>query len=82
MSTTRIISIREFRAHISKYLKEAQKKNVHFVVMRHSEAIAHVSPVKRNDSLEELRKDVAIARQEYKEGKTFTTEQARKILGI
>lgn len=83
MSSTRTVSIREFRTHLSKFLKEAQKHDVHFVVMRHSEIVAHVTPAQRRDtSLEALRKDVAIARQQVKDGKTFTTKEARAILGV
>lgn len=83
MQTTRTVSIRNFRENLTKLLKEAQEKDVHFVVMRHSEVVAHVTPTKRrNASLEELARDVAIARKEYKEGKTFTTEEVRKMLKI
>lgn len=83
MSTTRAVSIRNFRENMTKLLKEAQEKDVHFVVMRHSEVVAHVTPAKRRDSsLEALRRDVAIARQQVKDAKTFTTKEARAILGL
>ncbi len=83
MSSTRTVSIRNFRENMTKLLREAQEKNVHFVVMRHSEVVVHVTPAKRRDAtLEALARDVATARKEYKEGKTFTTEEVRKMLGL
>ena len=60
--TTRTVSIREFRENMTKFLKEAQEKNVHFVVMRHTVPIAHVTPVEHSDSLEALAAEVARAR--------------------
>lgn len=82
MPKTRTVSIRAFRENLTKFLKEAQEKNVHFIVMRHSEPIAHVTPVKPADSLEELYKQVALARKQVKEGKTYTTGQVYAMLGL
>lgn len=82
MPSTRTVSIRNFRENMTKLLKEAQDKDVHFVIMRHSEVVAHVTPAKQSDSLEALRKDVAIARRQIKEGKTFTAAEARAMLGL
>ncbi len=82
MSTTRTVSIRAFRENMTKFLKEGQKKNIHFVIMRHSEPVARVSPVKRDAALESIARDVAIAREEYKEGKTFTTQELRGMLDL
>ncbi len=82
--TTRTVSIRHFRENLTKFLKESQEKNVHFVVMRHSEPIAHVTPVHidKNASLDQLEKDIARARKHVQEGKMYTPEQVRSILGL
>lgn len=77
--TTRIVSIRRFRQNLAGLLDEAQKKNIHFIVMRHSEPIAHVMPVKpkrrRLRSLEELEADIAEARRQAARGEGYTTEE-------
>jgi len=62
---------------MTQLLKEARKKNIHFVVMRHSEPIAHIWPVKakRMRSLEELEADIAEARRQAARGEGYTTEE-------
>jgi hypothetical protein len=69
---------------MTRLLREAQDKNVHFVIMRHAEPVAHVSPVrtKRGDSLEQLEKDVAAARKQAKHGKVFSADEVRDVLGL
>ena len=80
--TTRTVSIRNFRENLTQLLKEAQENNIHFVVMRHSKPVAHVTPVTNGDTLEELRRDVATARKQAKEGETFTAKESRAMLGL
>ena len=84
MPTTRTVSIREFRENMTKFLREAQEKNVHFVIMRHAEPIAHVTPLKkkRQNTLEQLKKDIAEERREVREGKLYTPEQVLKMLDL
>jgi len=80
MAKTRAISIREFRENLSGLLREAQEKDVHFVVMRHSEPVVHVTPVRRGDSLEALAEEVADARRAFREGKTYTAQEMLAML--
>lgn len=84
MASTRTVSIRRFRENLAELLKEAQKKNIHFVVMRHSEPIAHVWPVKkkRMRSLEEIEADIAEAHRQIARGEWYTPAEARRILGL
>lgn len=81
MSSTRLVSIRDFRANLTRFLKEAQEKGVHFVVMRHSVPIAQVTPVSKEASLETLVEDVKKARKAYKEGKVYTADQVVDMIG-
>ena len=80
MATTRTVSIRNFREHMSKYLKEGQKNNVHFVVMRHAEPIAKVTPIEKDSSLESMVKEIAQARKDYADGKFYTTEEVLAMI--
>jgi len=48
---TRIIGIREFRENLSKCLEEAQKNNVHFVVLRYGDIAAHVTPPETEENI-------------------------------
>ena len=81
--TTRTVNIRTFRAHLTTLLDEAQKKNIHFVIMRHSEPVAHIWPVKKRiRSLEEIETDIAEAHRQIARGEGYTPEEARRILGL
>ena len=85
MSTTRTVSIRDFRENLTKHLREGQEKNVHFIIMRHAEPVAHVTPVKnkkskRAASLEKLIEEVALARKEIREGKFYTPQQILNMI--
>lgn len=81
--TTRTISIRKFRENMSKLLREAQEKNVHFVIMRHAEPVAQVVPVQAgNRSLESLIDEVAQAREDIRHGRVYTPDQVRAMLGL
>jgi len=81
--TTRTVSIREFRDNMTKYLREGQKKNIHFVIMRHGEPVANVAPLKRKRmTLEELEAELAKARAQADRGEVFTQEEVEKMLGM
>ena len=81
--TTRIIGSKEFRENFSKILDEAQKKNVHFIVMRHSEILANVTPpTKKDEALEQLAAEIAEAREQVKRGEVYTEEELAKEFGI
>lgn len=85
--TTKTVSMRHFRANMAGLIREGQRKNVHFVIMRFGEPIAHVMPMKPKKrrhmrSLEELKADIAEARRQAARGEGYTTEEMRKILGL
>ncbi|MDD5751385.1 MAG: type II toxin-antitoxin system Phd/YefM family antitoxin [Candidatus Peribacteraceae bacterium] len=81
--TTRTVNIRTFRAHLTQLIDEAREKDIHFIVMRHSEPIAHLIPMKKfNRSLEEIEADIAEARRQAARGEGYTPAQARRLLGL
>ena len=69
---TRLISIRDFRANLTRLLKESQEDGVHFVVMRHATPVAQVTPVPPDASLEQLAQDIKRARQDYRKGRVYS----------
>ena len=81
--TTRIIGMKEFRQNMSKLIEEARKKNIHFVVMRHTEVVANVTPpTKKSQKLDQLALVIAEAREQVKRGEVYTEEEVAKELGI
>ncbi|MBU0458323.1 hypothetical protein KJ652_02290 [Patescibacteria group bacterium] len=86
--TTKLIGIKEFAKNLSKILQESQENNVHFVVMRHTEPVANITPIKKKKKtnkeieLEKFAEEIAQARAEYKRGEYYTEEEICKKLGI
>ncbi len=68
MAKTRMVNIRDFRANLTKFLKECQEKNVHFVVMRHSIPVAKVEPLDEDYISDGFAAEIAEARKQVKEG--------------
>jgi antitoxin (DNA-binding transcriptional repressor) of toxin-antitoxin stability system len=77
-----MINIRTFRANMPKLLREAQKKNVHFVVMRHAVPVAKVTPLKVDHDYEALVRQVARGRRDARLGRVYTLEEVRRHLGL
>lgn len=77
--TTKMIGIRSFRANMTKVLEEARTKNVHFLIMRFGEPIAHITPMKqkrrRLRTVEEVQADIAEARKQAARGEGYTAEE-------
>ena len=80
---TRFIGIREYRQNLSRLIEEARKKNIHFVVMRHSKIVAHVTPpTKKELALEELAKEIAEAREDFHKGNFYTQKEIEREFGL
>lgn len=80
---TKLIGIKEFRQNITSYHKLSLKNNWRFVILNRNEPIFEVTPVRpKNASLEQLIADVAEAREDYKKGRYYTSNQVRKNLGL
>ena len=87
MSKTRMISVRELRQNLSRYLREAEEKNVHFVVMRHAVPVAHVVPVKKKkkskrDTLEEFLSELSLARKQIERGEGISQAEMERLVGL
>lgn len=87
MSKTRMVTVRQLRQNLSKYLREAEEKNVHFVVMRHATPVAHVVPVKKKkknkrDTLEEFLAELTEARAQIERGEGISQEEMERLVGL
>ena len=86
--TTKLIGIKEFSKNPSKCLRHAQEKGVHFVVMRHNEPVANITPIQYQEddegpedygmTFEELAAEIAEAREQVKRGEVYTEEEIAK----
>lgn len=83
-----MVSVRQFRQNFSKYLHEAEKKQVHFVVMRHADPVVHIQPVRRRKKtkkeleVEKFWAEVEETKKEFDEGRYYTQEEIGELLRI
>ena len=74
--------VRVFRTlyNLAGFIEEARRKNIHFVVMRHSEIVAHVLPPSEKElALETLAREIADAREKVANGNTVTLEEIPRL---
>lgn len=77
------IGIKEFRQNISIIHKDAQKKKIVYIVMNHQEPVWRVEPIDEDQLLLEVYADqIKEGIKDFKEGRTLTSAQVRKNLGI
>lgn len=81
--TTKLIGIKEFRQNVTSLYKQAQEKNVQYVVLNRNQPIFKVSPLSKKDTIiEKLALDVEEARNDIKNGKVFDFEDVCNELGL
>jgi hypothetical protein len=81
--TTKLIGIKEFRQNVTSLYKQAQAKNIHYVVLNRNQPIFKVSPLSEEDTIiEKLALDVEEARNDIKNGRVFDFEAVCNELGL
>lgn len=81
---TQLIGLKEFREGISGYAKKVQRQKKNYLVLKRNKPVFHVSPPTDEERrvLTKLEADIAEAREQVKQGKTYTTEEVRQKLGL
>lgn len=86
MKKPAIVSSRELRQHLSLYLQVIEKKKMHFIIFRYTEIAAHLMPPQKQKSEKERReameREIRLAEEQFARGEYYTTEEARKMLGL
>ena len=81
--TTKFIGLKDFRQNLAGYTKEAKVKNIRFIILKKNVPVLEVKALdEKNFSLEKLAAEVAVARQQVKDGKVYTEKQVYKMLGL
>ena len=81
--TTKLIGVKEFRQNVTSLYKQAQTKNIQYVVLNRNQPIFKVSPLSEKDTIiEKLALDVEEARNDIKNGKVFDFEDVCNELGL
>lgn len=81
--TTKFIGLKEFRQNLAGYTKEAKLKNVRFIILKKNVPVLEVKALDEKEfTLEELAKQTAEARKQYKAGKFYTQKQIMKEFGL
>ncbi|MEK7218516.1 MAG: type II toxin-antitoxin system Phd/YefM family antitoxin [Patescibacteria group bacterium] len=84
MARANMVSVREFRSNMTRYLREAQEEGKPIVIMRHTQPVARVVPFEEGTVLEDLVKDLprpqkAKAKKRHRQAKK---SGLRRILGL
>lgn len=81
--TTKFIGMKDFRANISSYTKQAKKMKIQFIILKKNIPVLEVKPIdEKTFALEKLAKEIAKARLEVKQGKTYTQNEIMKEFGL
>lgn len=81
--TTKLIGIKEFRQNVTKLYKQAQKKNIQYIVLNRNQPIFKVTPLSEKDTIiEKLALDIEEARNDIKDGRVFDFEDVCIELGL
>ena len=75
--TTKLIGLKEFRLNLATYTKEVELKNTRLIILKKNKPVLEINPINIEEfTLENLRKVVAKAREEVKDGKLYTLAEA------
>lgn len=81
--TTQTIGIKEFRQNASKLYKKAREEKICYIVMNHQTPLWRMEPIDEDQLIMEKYVDqIERGIKDFKEGKTLTTAQVRKNLGL
>lgn len=81
--TTKLVGLKEFRQNLSAYTTQVQKKQIRIIVLKKNKPVLEINAIDPKEfGIEQLKKDIAEARKQVKEGKVYTHEQIKKELGI
>lgn len=77
---TKLIGLKELRQNLSEYAKEVTEKKIHIIVLNKNKPILEIQPVDSNVfDIEHLRKEVAEARKQVKQGKIHSQKEVQKM---
>lgn len=68
---------------MTKLWKKGQKDHIRFIVMHHSVPVMEVNPIDEDELLvQRFGKDIEEALQQVKDGKTYSSEEVKAMLGL
>jgi len=81
--TTKFIGVKELRSNLSAVADRMRRKNERLIVLRNNQPILELRPLSKKDAtLEKLMMDIREAEEEVKAGRTYTLDEAEKMLGL
>lgn len=72
---TKFIGIKDFRQNIAEYIKQAQKNDVRYVVMKHNKPLCEVRPFAEGQYLDSAVQSVLDAEKEIAAGNVHSEEE-------
>ncbi len=81
--TTKLVGLKEFRLNLASLTKEVESGNVRLIVLKKNKPVLEVNPIEDKDeyTLDDLKRDVKEAREQYMRGEFYTMEEVKKRIG-
>lgn len=77
------IGMKEFRQNMSSYADQALKKKQQIIIMRKNKPMFSLNPIEQSQKgYTKFLRDIAESRAQAERGETYTSEEARKMLGL
>lgn len=81
--TTKFLGLKEFRQNISKYTKQANEKNIRFIILKKNIPVLEIMPVDEKDfAYTKISKELDESEKQIKAGKFYSQEEVMKEFGL
>lgn len=81
--TTKLIGFKDFRQNLSLYTADAKIKNIRFIILKKNIPVLEVKTLDEKEfALETISAEIAEARKQAKQNKTYKQEDIMKEFGI
>ena len=81
--TTKFVGMRDFRQNMSKYTKQANNKQIRYIVLKKNVPVLEINPIDEKEfAYVRLSREIEASEKQIKEGKFYTQEEVMKEFGL
>lgn len=81
--TTKCIGMKEFRQKIATFTKDAQTKDIRFIILKKNKPVLEVKAINEKEfTFEKLSTDIKKARTQVKKGQVHSQKEIMKEFGL
>jgi len=80
---TKFIGMKDFRQNISKYTKEANKKNIKYIILKRNVPVLEINPIdEKKIAYTKLNEELNESEKQIKKGDFYTQNEVMKEFGL